>query len=297
MKRGAALALLGCLLAASCTTRAGSGTDPATSDEPSYLTLLFGRALWEPAVDCEPVRGGVSLDRVAQQLKVRGLAATASVVTGRTGEASRQCEFTVMSYASWADLDRLRTEFGWTAVSNGATHQDITGMDRAGQVAESCGTLRALEDHGHDRAWGLFGYGNDKRDTGVQRDVVATCFAFGRRYSTDVNRQSTAGAPWFQNTFSVESGMSVDRLARAMSPRPGEWRVVQVYRLVEGRRETGKQQWDCEGSGRHSTSRTELYCFTDFLAAVDRIPDGVIVTDPATVAEAWGRPRPRPAAS
>lgn len=287
MRRAAATAAAAlALIATSCADAKPSA--PVSEGEPAYLTLLFGRALWEPVVDCRPVPGGVTLERVARELHARGLSATTSVVTGRTGDTTRRCEHTVMSYASWADLDHLRTDFGWTVVSNGATHEDITDLDRAGQRGESCGSLRTLEEHGHTRAWGLFGYGNDKRDATVQQEVVSRCFAFGRRYSTSVNKRADVAEPWFQNTFSVKSGMSADRLAKAMAPNPGEWRVVQVYRLVDGTRNVGRLRWDCTGED-HWTSRTELFCVDDFLAAVDRIPAGVTVTDPATVAEAWGR--------
>ena len=288
MSRFAVLALVLAMVVPSCETAARSSGGTA------YLTILFGRTLWQPVVDCQPVEGGVTLERVARELQARGRAATGSVVTGRTHDDTRQCEFTVMSYASWADLAHLRDGFGWTFVSNGATHGDMTRMAHGAQVDESCGSLEQLEARGHLRAWGLFGYGNDKRDDAVQRTVVDRCFAFGRRYSKKVNHRRDLSPPWFANALSVEGGMSVDRMAKAMAPKPGEWRVVQVYRLVEGERRTGKQQWDCRrSSDRHWTTRTELYCLDDFLAAVDRIPAGVVVTDPATVAEAWGRANPR----
>jgi hypothetical protein len=35
-----------------------------------------------------------------------------------------------------------------------------------------------------------------------------------------------------------------------------------------------------------------VYCYNDFLAVLDAVPDAVVVTDPATVATAWGRVPP-----
>ena len=59
-------------------------------------------------------------------------------------------------------------------------------------------------------------------------------------------------------------------------------------------------QWDCRSSNwqDHWTSDYERYCWSDYLKVLDRIPAGVQVTDPKTVAQAWGRtgyaPPPRP---
>jgi hypothetical protein len=35
-----------------------------------------------------------------------------------------------------------------------------------------------------------------------------------------------------------------------------------------------------------------MYCYSDFLRILDTVPAGVTVTDPATVATAWGRTLP-----
>lgn len=295
----------------------GADVGPATAaSEPAFLTLAFGRTQWQPYVGCRPLAGGVTLDRVADELRRRGRVATGLVVVDRTLETERSCEATVQ-YASWADMARLRDDYGWTFVSNGTSHRSLSGLDPAEQEREACGSLEALQARGHDRAWGLFGHAANKVDKGAQASTVARCFAFGRRYGDAANRRRSIGPPWLQTTFSVNGGRCEDRsrscatipvrrayedpatLARMMQPGPGEWRVVQAYRFVEGRRAEGYNAWDCTGTDwrRHWTSRPELYCLEDFLAAVDRIPASVTVTDPATVAEAWGRlpasaPRP-----
>lgn len=40
------------------------------------------------------------------------------------------------------------------------------------------------------------------------------------------------------------------------------------------------------------TSHTEMYCLNDFLTIIASIKPGIVVTDPATVATAWGRGNP-----
>jgi hypothetical protein len=35
-----------------------------------------------------------------------------------------------------------------------------------------------------------------------------------------------------------------------------------------------------------------MYCLNDFMPIIDAIKPGIIVTDPATVATAWGRGQP-----
>lgn len=285
------------------------GRPLSDASAPSYLTLLLGRAQWGIKDGCEFVPpGAVTLDRVAAELSQRGLSATGAVVVDRIAVRERACEGTVV-YPTWDDLARLRDRYRWTFVSNGTTHDDITRMTEAEQRAESCGSLEPLVAAGHRRAWGLFAYGNDKHGPRVQAEVVADCFAWGRRYGDRTNRQADIGPPWFAHTVSVNGGRceeggrscsrdagrkryaSPERLRELMRPGPGEWRIVQLYRFVEGRRLRGFSRWDCTANDwrSHWTSLTELYCLDDFLRAVDAIPDDVVVTDPASVGEAWGR--------
>ena len=301
------------------TTRAYNTFDVTGPPPPAYLTILMARMMWTGNENCQPVAGYVSLDRVADALAARGLAATGAVVTGRTQETTRRCQGNY-ELASWSDLAQLRDQRGWTMVSTGATHENMLTMTPEQQQAESCATLPVLEAHGHARAWGLFGYPNNRYSTALQQDLISTCFAFGRRYAFAPNRQSEVAAPWFANATPGDGGNCVDvtagcpavdqtgdgvidsadayrppsYLASNLAPHAGEWRIVQFYRFVEGSRTTGDFQWDCTDPNpdRHWTNRRELYCFDDFQAELDMIPAGVTVTDPATVAEAWGRPNP-----
>jgi hypothetical protein len=300
-------------------TRAYHAFDVTGPPPPGHLSIVMARMMWQGNENCQPVTGYVPLDRVADELAARGLAATGAVVTARTDETTRRCQGTY-ELASWQDLAELRDERGWTMVSTGAVHENMLTMTPDEQRAESCDTLATLEAHGHDRAWGLFGWPNNRYSTALQESLISTCFAFGRRYSAAPNRQTEVGPPWFLNATPADGGNCVDTgagcpaidhtgdgiidaadayrtpefLAEHLAPAPGEYRVVQYYRFVEGSRTTGDFRWDCTSSDpdEHWTSRRELYCFDDFVAALDMIAPGTVVTDPATVAEAWGRGNP-----
>jgi hypothetical protein len=196
----------------------------------------------------------------------------------------------------------------------------MTTLTADEQRAESCGSLAPLAAHGHNRAWGMFAYADDKSNADIQANVVSTCFAFGRRYGTGVNRRSDLAAPFFQNTLSLPAGRcndpaqqcgtwvpsvsgannylytSPNTLAEFLRGFPGQWRVLQAYRFMRGRRVVppgSGESWDCSGSDwrSHWTGGAEAYCFTDFLAALQGATGQATITDPAAVAEAWGRTR------
>ncbi|RAY11381.1 hypothetical protein DPM19_30620 [Actinomadura craniellae] len=285
-------------------------------DGTGYTTLLLSRSQWG-VVDhaCRPVPGAVPLDEVARELTARGVRATGTIVVNRALEAGRHCTPNFTDYAGWAELAGLQAAHGWRFVSHGATYANMTALTPAEQRTESCGSLTALAARGHTRAWGLFNYPNDQLTEAIQRDVVATCFAFGRRYGTGGNR--SAAPPYFQSTWSWPSGhcndptltcyhwapgltavprryTSPEELAARLSGGAGDWQVAQGYKFLRGRRISASgQQWDCTGADwrSHWTNSAESYCLTDLLAAVS-LARGAVYTDPATVAEAWGRPRP-----
>jgi Tol biopolymer transport system component len=304
----------------SSTTTTATSTSTTTTTLPPlgvrFLTLGFGRVQWVSTVGCTPMPNAVPLDQVAAELAARGLVAGGTVVTNATQASSRYCNSNLGVHASWADLANLRDNFGWTFYSGGTTHGNMTTMTPAQQLTESCGSLNTLAGRGHDRGWGLFGYGNDKYTTQIQTDVVSTCFSYGRRYITPstppTNLRGVMGPPWFQVTRSVNGGPCNDPTASCyatglkydspavlgarMRPGADEWSVVQAYRFVTGARQGTGSSWDCTSPDwrRHWTSRVELYCWGDYLAVLDMIQPGTVVTDPATVAEVWGRSRPQP---
>jgi hypothetical protein len=309
-----AIAAVGAALAAGCGDDA---REVPTAERRAFLTLLIGRTVPEQLDACEPVDGDVPVEEVAAILAERGIAATGTVVVDRVQDERPPCDpdptgpTDELPPVTWDELARLRDDFGWAFVSNGATHEDITGMAPAAQEEESCGSLEALADHGHVRGWGLFAYGANARDDDVQRDVVSTCFAFGREYGDGRNGRGDVGPPWLVSTRSVNGGrchlegrscreveVPNDReyddpgsVARPMAAGADEWRIVQFYRFVDGARDEGEVRWDCTGDDwrAHWTTRPELYCLGAQLSAHDGQPGDVEAVDPATVAEAWGR--------
>jgi hypothetical protein len=229
-------------------------------------------------------------------------------------ETTRRCTsgFPVQ-YASWSDIASLRDLYGWKFVSAGTQYTDITVLSPQARRDMSCGSLPAFENRGHTRAWGLFAYATDRSNDAVQRDVVSSCFAYGRKYGQGMSTRSLLGPPWFQSTPSVNGGrcnnaalacytMAVKGNARytplttlvnLLRPGPNQWNTIQLSRFVTGTQTSPSYPWtwDCSSSDwrNHWVGAVELYCWNDFLAAVDQRPAEVVVTDPATVAEAWSR--------
>ena len=316
MKRWSALLVgtLACL---------AGGIPPAHAAEPGYLTLSFGRTQWVSAKDCVRLPNTIDLGQVAAEFRARGLVGTGNVVTGRTPETGLRCFNGHVLHPGWTRLATLRDGSGWTFVSASTTYANIASLTPEQQRAESCGSLQAFEDHGHTRAWGLFAYPNDTYSQEAQRDVVSTCFAYGRTYddslplgAKNLNVRSELAAPWFQKTSSLFGGScndpslpcsdagfvrrygSVTHLRRLVQVGADRWFNLQAYRFVTGAHgslgRTG-MNWDCTSPDwrRHWASASELYCWVDYKRILNAIPGTVVVTDPASVAEAWGRADPR----
>jgi hypothetical protein len=268
------------------------------------------------ARNCVPLPGTVTLGQVADQLAARGFPGTGNVVIDRESDTSTPMCFTYGLGTTWSQLATLRDTDGWTFISAGQSYRDMTTLTTQQQIDESCGSLAALEAHGDDRGWGMFAYPDNKRTGTIQQDVVSTCFSYGRLYDFRFNDIGEMAPPWFQRTTSVNGGScnvkdaacpydpasiganhhyrTPDSLAALMQPGPGQWSVVQMYRFVTGAQDTPTFGWDCTNADpkMHWTSNAELYCLDDYLAAIEQIPPDVVVTDPATVAEAWGRGNP-----
>lgn len=278
----------------------------AMAAPPPYVTVLFSRSQWAVHENCQAPPGAITLETIAADLAARGGIGTGSVVTSRIGSTAMRCTGTVL-YPTWSILARLHTNYGWESTSHSATYANLTQLSRDRQFAESCGTLLALEDHGFHRAWGMFSYPYE-RSSLIQTEVVSTCFTFGRRYSATRNKLATMTAPWWAKVRSVNGGACNDAAApcsaigtryRYVDPAliadfvgvlPGQWAVVQFHKLVAGAKLNGAVRWDCTATDwhRHFTSRTEMYCWNDYLKILNAIPGGAVVTDPATVARSWG---------
>lgn len=289
---------------------------------PGFLSVILGRTLYAKGDGCQIPAGELTVNQIVPALDAMRIAVTAVVVPSRIPDKGVNCVYGDL-YPSWQDLGSLRDKDGLTAVSGSLSYNDLPSLTPAQQSQDSCGTLSTFVAHGDYRAWGLFAYPNNQYSTEVQTAVVQNCFAFGRTYSTTAktapnlltNYQSTMAAPWLQTTVDVGGGLCNDfslpchkptgsGVGRYMSPSTlasltnvaaGQWTALQVYAFVTGTNTTGNLQWDCSSPNwqEHWTSVFELYCWNDFVSAMSQIPSSVVVTDPATVAEAWGRtPRP-----
>jgi hypothetical protein len=298
--------------AGDATLRAGGARSFVVSARASrsYLTILLSRTQWTTAPACRDLPGAPTLEDVATALAARGLRATGSVVIDRASETDQPTCVGQARSATWAQIAQLRDRFGWSFVSAGLAYRDLTTLPPEEQRRESCGSLEALADHGHPRAWGLFAYPDNRWDATIQQRVVARCFAFGRRYGPGLTQVTANRAPWFQSTYSVNGGVCATAgascadpsvvgttyayappavVARALVPAPGRWNTVQFYRFVTGAR-VGRPAWDCTDPDpdRHWTSAPELYCLEDLMAILDALPP-VTTVDPVTVARTWGR--------
>ena len=282
-----------------------------------FLTLLFSRSEIMSASDCEPdPTGSVNLvTQVAPELARRGMAGTGSVETGITQATARACVHYKHSLAaSWADLARLRDRYGWKFVSHGRTYAtNLASLTAKQQWSETCGSLIDLERHGFWSGDGLFAYPDNKWSAQVETDVVSRCFAFGRRYAGGPTTRAAAMAfPHWQRTTGISGGrcnnraLPCSKLATGTtyhSPvslietlrrlAPNQWLTLQSYVFVTGDR---KGRWRCNARHwqDHWTDDAERYCWNDYRRILNAIPSGVRVTDPKTVARAWGRTNYRP---
>lgn len=277
---------------------------------------MWGRTSWQAtkAPNCSIITGTRTLEQNAQDLQARGMFGVGGVVVNRTDETNRSCFNNYAIQTSWADLAMLRDNYGWKFISQGMNYSDMTQMTTDEQRRnESIDTLPIFEAHGHDSAWGAFNYANNKQDAAAQA-IVTQGFAFGRKYSGGVNTKAAATTyPHIMSTNSVNGGRCnnptlrcynmavknerrstpVTTLTRVLNPKADGWGVVQFYRLVEG--SYGKIgdsfAWDCSSPNWQDrwSSQPELYCRESFLQVLDGRSKTALVTDPATVAKAWGR--------
>ncbi len=290
---------------------------PGAASLPGYLTIQFGRSMegsYNPvngSSACTAVPGILRLDQIAQDLLGRGMTATTAVVVAYTGASSETC-YHANIYADWADLKTLVSNDGWAVVSAGLTYSNITLLSPDQQLAESCGSLSSFAAEGLS-ANGLFAYPDNQYNSTVQSTVVSTCFYYGRTYEGGVNYESLMNPNGFQASTSITGGACekvrapcykpingqkgkhytspVKLKARVAGEGDNQWIDLQFYKLVTGMGHDGMYSWNCTSSdpSLHWTSQPELYCQSDFDAILSSVPANVVVTDPASVAAAWGR--------
>ena len=325
--RSAAIALSAGICAGALVTSpaTASGPDPgapapsvapgSAGAAPSYLSVMFGRTIW--TASCAPKPGMRTLLQTANDLKAVGVRAVGGVVVNRIG-TSRQCIRGVI-YPTWNDLTTLRTGLGWSFVSQGMNYADMTALSTDAQrYDESGATIPVLAAKGHNKAWGLFNYPNDLQDAAAQA-VVTDYFSFGRVYTEEplTNTRTPATTyPYPLLTFSINGGqcnnpslpcydfpVRSDRRTTALPdiltvlrPAPGNYGILQLYRVVEGKSGTMGQAnaWDCTSTDWRNrwTGHPENFCRNTLLAALRQRSTSAIITTPADVAIAWGRGRP-----
>jgi hypothetical protein len=296
-------------LAASLVPESVAHSEPA----PGFVSVMFGRMQWTTTdATCAALPDAVDLGTAKRALDARGIIATGVVITSWTARDRFRCLGGTTKVLGWNRITAWHDD-GWSFVSGG-THVDITKLTYAEQWEESCGSLRVFARHDID-ASGMFAYGNNRYTDKVQADPVGTCFGFGRRYSGYLNHRSTAPPLWYAQVHSVNGGKCNDPTLAcytmryhsphrywspfAMAARirvvEDTWYALQFYRFVRGAYAGARHAWNCTSDDwrKHFTSHSELYCYRDFLLVMDALERamrrGVIVTDPATVAEAWGR--------
>jgi hypothetical protein len=315
----AATLLLASVIATGWAGGRSASATARTTTSPPFLTLLFAHSAWT-AVDsqCQPLPGIVTLGDQAREYAARHLAVSASVVTSWVASQTRTCiahdplkpQPKPLLIASWADLAMLRATYGWKFISHGRYYLDVTALPSWQQNAEICGSLKDLQAKGYAEAAGLFAYPNNLYNQTVQEQVVRRCYDYGRVFATVPNTQSAMVSPWFVQAFSFNGGrcnnpaLSCSKLSTPypygspivlgtyMNPGPGQWSIVQLYRFAVGANTTGSTlQWDCRSPDWHDhwTNNSELYCWQDYLQALNTIGKSVVTINPARVAVAWGR--------
>ncbi len=156
----------------------------------------------------------------------------------------------------------------------------------------------------------MYGPGSNRITPAIATNLVGTCFSFVRYYwGNSLNaRAAVTAPPYYVRTDDTHGGScnltpctgSAERRAlhaadgddhRPSGRRPRPVVVLSTYKQLTGAKLSGSRRWDCTSGDprKHWTSEVESYCLKDLLAALDAIKPGSVVTDPATVGEAWGR--------
>ncbi len=279
----------------------------------SYVTLMFSRGQVEgvTGVNCTPVANSVTVWKVAQDLAARGHSATEAISPASVLESTERCGGGDLTL-SWNDLASLRSSYGWDATPRGNTSDAGATLEQ--QRADSCDLLPTFYNHGYSNAWSMYSYNGGGYVDQMQIDVVSGCFAFGRAYRI-VGNTLPIPSPYTAKVFSINGGNCVDTslpCSTYSAPYPytqpsqltaiiqtGGWAVIQGYKFVTGSSSSGVVTFDCTGANprSHWTSRSEIYCYDDWLSVVDSIPASTAVVAPAVVAAAQSRTIVGPLAS
>lgn len=316
---GALLALAGSAYAAPSASSVAPDRAPhavaGAAPAGGYVTFAWGRSLWANGCNSgTPAKGVRTLEQDAQDLKAFGLKGVGGVVVKRTS-GTRTCERGVTN-STWADLARLRTAYGWSFISQSMTYARMATLTTDAQrYQESGATLPLLAKRGHKEAWGAFFYPDDSQDVPSQQ-MVSKYFAFGRLYTLVAAYNTKASSTVFPYTVLVYTPLggrcadetlpchnitvrnnrithSPDEIVKALNPPAGQWSVIQMFRLVEGKSGTLGQAtaWDCTSPDwrKRWTGIPENYCRNTLLSALARRDRSVANVSFADMARTWNR--------
>jgi hypothetical protein len=269
---------------------------------PGYVTVLFGRNQnGIVGANCQPLPGSVSIPTMLAAFKQHRWTATGAVVVPWTQETTDHC-FQATSIPSWATMRSWRDQYGFQAISQG-DYVDVKTQTPQQVNAQTCGLLPKFSSEGFARAWGLFAYPGNFSTPTDQAQIIDKCFAYGRKYGGQVSRLPVP-APYFASDQQLRGGNcnlpnlpcshiynwglpyeAPSQIAAEVQVHGGQWRMIQVYRLVMG----SGPDWNCTSPDWHGhwTDKHEVYCWNDLLAALSSMPRGTIVTDPGSVAQAF----------
>jgi hypothetical protein len=280
-----------------------------TASTGPFVTLLFSRTEEGTARNCVPNNGGVRLtDDLAPWLAGLGLVATGTVNTLATTDTVGCTHYGETTTSSWSDLQTL-AGYGWMFTPHYYYSATKTASLTAAQKQQAtCGQATTLKNHSLPGGNGMISYPGLQQNTtaiaDLQKTYGASCFGWGRHYGKTPTPESAAStAPYWQSTLALKGGPGTGSktytdpasvISQISALQTGEWLTLQIYVLVRDVSPAGDTiTWDCNAP-EHRSSDVERYCDKDFRQIAQYLSEqqalgNLTVTDPATVAAAWGR--------
>ncbi len=272
---------------------------------------------------------GVVLPWIAQNAPDVRL--TGSIETGVTQPTAEWCAHYGWSMgASWADAAALQAAYGMRFISHSSTYPlTWSGLTDGQKYDQTCGSRDAITQHGLLGADGQFDWPNNVIDASTQTADVIPCFYLNRIYGPGITTLAWAQAHHNEvSTLQLTGGScavanaacsTADGTIRYAQPQavitkidslqPGQHLSLQGYVFVTGTNPSystagskpNTTRWDCTSvdPAYHWSNDAERYCWVDFqriLLALEARAGSttapIVVTDPETIAKAWGMPAP-----
>ena len=259
-------------------------------------------------------------------MAARGLTGVGNVIVNRTQEAGLFCARDGLSlHPGWDRLSQRQVQ-GWRFISASLDYPNMTTLAYAEQVRQSCGSLDAFASHAIVGAQGMFASRQPQvdRPLSLHTDPVADVLrlrpevraraqhpepdggAMVREHVVGRRRQVQRRHAAVLHGAGAAPLLLARRARRVDERRPRVMVQHPVLPKVTGSFSGTHSSWDCTSPDwrQHWVSRNELYCYSDFLQVMDAaqaaVASGAVVTDPHSVALAWGRgasPTPSPSPS